>query len=50
MNKVGMICQKTGRYECSACNYVMKIKKGEKFPICPACGRKDITWQMVEAL
>ena len=50
MHKVGTVCEKTGRYECSACSYKMVVRQGEKFPVCPACGRKDITWELVEAV
>ena len=49
MHKVGEVCEKPGLYECSYCGYKIEVKTGQKFPICPGCGRKDITWSMVEA-
>jgi hypothetical protein len=50
MHKVGTVCDKTGRYTCSACGYTVTVKKDAKFPSCAACGRRDITWELVEAL
>jgi len=50
MHKVGTVCDKSGRYQCSACGYIATVKKGGKFPPCSACGRKDISWDLVEAL
>jgi rubrerythrin len=47
MHKVGEVCTTSGSYECSFCGYKTTVKKGDKFPICPGCGRKDITWSLV---
>jgi len=49
MHKVGAGCERSGRYQCSTCSHTIAVKKGDKFPPCSACGRKDISWKLVAA-